>query len=168
MSRVTANIFFKDGLIASNILHLYLFCIIVMSLTLSLLEVTSVVCWYSLQTVWTQFRPTKCQSWSGSRPFDTLIVFLKHFFLLKKVNFKKSQQTTTKACKEINVMIKETVHVMYSKGAICVLPKIDNQTPYLTAILNAWLILCFSYLLSSHRFEFPDFFSEYLYPWWYL
>ena len=31
--------------------------------------------------------PTECQSWSGSKRFDTLIVFLKQFF--EKVNFEK-------------------------------------------------------------------------------
>ena len=33
------------------------------------------------------------RSWSGSKPFGTLIVFMKEFF--EKVNFEKSQQTTT-------------------------------------------------------------------------
>ena len=39
--------------------------------------------------------PTERQSRSGSKPFDTLIVFLN--FLLKKFVLKKSQQTTTNA-----------------------------------------------------------------------
>ena len=33
-----------------------------------------------------------CRAWSGSKLFDTLIVFLKEFF--EKVNFEKNQQTT--------------------------------------------------------------------------
>ena len=41
--------------------------------------------------------PTKCRAWSGSKPFVTLIVFLKEFF--EKVDFEKSQQTTTKTLK---------------------------------------------------------------------
>ena len=41
--------------------------------------------------------PTECRSWSGSKPFDTLIVFLKE--CIKKVDFEKRQQTTTKAWK---------------------------------------------------------------------
>ena len=36
---------------------------------------------------------TKCQSWSGSKLFHTLIVFLKEFFE-KKLTFKKNQQMT--------------------------------------------------------------------------
>ena len=43
-----------------------------------------------------QFGPRSgqtCQSWSGSKPFDTLIVFQKEFF--EKVSFDKSEQTTT-------------------------------------------------------------------------
>ena len=38
--------------------------------------------------------PTKCPAWSGSKLFDTLIVFLKEFF--EKVDFEKNQQTTKK------------------------------------------------------------------------
>ena len=45
-----------------------------------------------------QFGPrsgsTKCLALSGSKLFDTLVVFLKEFF--KKVDFEKYQQTTTK------------------------------------------------------------------------
>ena len=51
--------------------------------------------------------PTKRRAWSGSKLFDTLIVFLKEFFEI--VNFEKNQQTTKKkheteypACKELN------------------------------------------------------------------
>ena len=33
--------------------------------------------------------PTECRSWPGSKPFDTLIVFLKGFFV-KKLILKKS------------------------------------------------------------------------------
>ena len=39
----------------------------------------------------------ECRSWSGSKLFDTLILFLKEFF--EKVNFEKSQQMTLKAWK---------------------------------------------------------------------
>ena len=35
------------------------------------------------------------RTWSGSKPFKTLIVFLKEIF--ENVNFQKSQQVTTKA-----------------------------------------------------------------------
>ena len=42
-------------------------------------------------------RPIKCQSLSGSKLFDTLIVFLKFFF--EKIDFEKSQQTTAKVQK---------------------------------------------------------------------
>ena len=38
--------------------------------------------------------PTFCRSWSGSKLFDHLIVFLKEFF--EKVNFEKSQQRQQK------------------------------------------------------------------------
>ena len=38
--------------------------------------------------------PTKHRVWSGSKLFDTLMVFLKEFF--KKVNFEKNKQTTKK------------------------------------------------------------------------
>ena len=45
-----------------------------------------------------QFGPrsglTFCWSWSGSKLFDTLIVFKKYFF--ENVNFEKSLQTSTK------------------------------------------------------------------------
>ena len=45
-----------------------------------------------------QFRtrsgPTKRQAQSGSKLFDTLMVFLKEFF--EKVDFEKKQQTTKK------------------------------------------------------------------------
>ena len=37
--------------------------------------------------VWTQIRPNKTSAWSGSKLFDTLMVFLKDFF--EKVNFRK-------------------------------------------------------------------------------
>ena len=50
-----------------------------------------------------QFRPrsgqTKCRSWSGSKLFDTLIVFLKELFEKVVILKKKSQHTTTKAWK---------------------------------------------------------------------
>ena len=36
---------------------------------------------------------TKCRAWSGSKLFDTLMVFLKDFFL-KKNDFEKTLQTT--------------------------------------------------------------------------
>ena len=39
--------------------------------------------------------PTECWSCSGSKLFDTLIVFLKEF--LEKVDFEKYRQTTSKA-----------------------------------------------------------------------
>ena len=55
---------------------------------------TFVVCWYLCKQFGPKSRPTFCRSWSGSKWFDTLIVFLKEF--LEKVNFEKSQQTTTK------------------------------------------------------------------------
>ena len=38
--------------------------------------------------------PTKCRAWSGSKLFDTLMVFLKEFF--KKADSEKNQQTTKK------------------------------------------------------------------------
>ena len=38
---------------------------------------------------------TKCQAWSGSKLFDTLIVFQKNFFQ-KKNDFEKKKQQTTK------------------------------------------------------------------------
>ena len=38
--------------------------------------------------------PTKCRALSGSKLFDTLMVFLKEFF--KKVDFEKYQQTKKK------------------------------------------------------------------------
>ena len=48
-----------------------------------------------------QFRPrsgqTECRAWSGSKLFDTLMVFQKEFF--KKVDFEKNQQTTIKHAK---------------------------------------------------------------------
>ena len=48
-----------------------------------------------------QFGPrsgsTKCRAWSGSKLFDTPMVFLKEF--CKKVEFEKNQQTTKKAWK---------------------------------------------------------------------
>ena len=37
---------------------------------------------------------TECRAWSGSKLFDTLMVFLKEFF--EKVDFEKNQQTTKK------------------------------------------------------------------------
>ena len=36
--------------------------------------------------------PTKCRAWSGSKLFDTLMVFRKE--ILEKVNFEKNEQTT--------------------------------------------------------------------------
>ena len=39
-----------------------------------------------------QIRPDKHQAWSGSKLFDTLMVFLKEFF--KKVDFEKDKQMT--------------------------------------------------------------------------
>ena len=39
----------------------------------------------------------KCWAWSGSKLFDTLMVFLKDFY--KKVNFKKKSPHNKKACK---------------------------------------------------------------------
>ena len=38
--------------------------------------------------------PTKCRVCSGSKQFDTLIIFLKEFF--KNIDFEKNQQTTKK------------------------------------------------------------------------
>ena len=53
----------------------------------------------SADNICKQFGPTsgrtERQSSSGYKLFDTLTVFLKDFF--EKVNFEKSQQTTTKA-----------------------------------------------------------------------
>ena len=61
-------------------------------LTLSLLAATFVICWKLYKQFGPTTGPTECQSWSGSKPFDTLIVFLKEF--LKKLTFEESQQTT--------------------------------------------------------------------------
>ena len=55
--------------------------------TLCLLVAKFVVCWRSLQTAWTQIRTDRTSGWSGSKLFDTMIVFLKEFF--EKVNFQK-------------------------------------------------------------------------------
>ena len=38
--------------------------------------------------------PTKCRAWSGSKLFDTLMVFPTEFF--QKVDFEKNRQTTNK------------------------------------------------------------------------
>ena len=45
-----------------------------------------------LQTVWTQIIP--CRAWSGSKLFDTLMVFLKEFF--ENFDFEKNPQMTKK------------------------------------------------------------------------
>ena len=42
---------------------------------------------------------TKCQSRSGSKPFNTLIVFLKEIF--EKRNFKKKKSADNKKCMQI-------------------------------------------------------------------
>ena len=42
--------------------------------------------------------PTKCQAWSGSKLFDTLMIFLKELF--EKVDFEKNRQTTKKIMKK--------------------------------------------------------------------
>ena len=42
---------------------------------------------FGLRSEWTE-----CHSWSGSKPFDTLIVLLKECF--EKDNFEKSRQAT--------------------------------------------------------------------------
>ena len=53
----------------------------------------SVVCWYNLvKQFGPRSGPTECLAWSGSKLFDTLMVFLKEFF--ENINFKKDQQTT--------------------------------------------------------------------------
>ena len=61
---------------------------------------------------------TKCQSWSGSKSFDTLIVILKEFF--EKVNFEKNQQTTTKACKVLSSVF------IYRNGYVSVMKETDS------------------------------------------
>ena len=70
-----------------------------LSWTLPLLAAFFVVCWQPLQTVEPRSGPTESRAWSGSKLFDTLLVFLKKF--LEKVNFEKSQQTTKKHAKII-------------------------------------------------------------------
>ena len=50
----------------------------------------------SADNICKQFGPrsgaTKCWAWSGSKLFDTLMLFLKEFF--EKIDFEKCQQTT--------------------------------------------------------------------------
>ena len=45
----------------------------------------------------TRSGPTFCRAWSGSKLFDTLMVFPNEFFEKKKNDFEKNQQTT-KTC----------------------------------------------------------------------
>ena len=75
-----------------------------------------------LQTIWSQIRTNECLSWSGSKPFDTLIVFLKEFenndFEKKKQKKKKTQQMKKKACKISS--IKRIKKLLYA-FAICTL-----------------------------------------------
>ena len=52
--------------------------------------------------------PTKCRAWSGSKLFDTLMIFLKEFF--KKVNFEKNQQTAKKHAKSPKCCKLKVVH----------------------------------------------------------
>ena len=47
---------------------------------------------FASQTVWTQIR-------SGSKLFDTLMIFLKDYF--GNVNFEEKNQQTTKKCEEL-------------------------------------------------------------------
>ena len=54
--------------------------------------------------------PTFCRSWSWSKQFVTLIVFLKEYF--EKVNFEKSQQTTTRALKLPNMLRIQVLSVL--------------------------------------------------------
>ena len=69
--------------------------------TLSLILLPLYLLLSSAANLCKQFGPrsgqTKYRSWSGFKQFDTLNVFLKYF--LEKVNFEKTQQTTTKAWK---------------------------------------------------------------------
>ena len=59
--------------------------------------------------------PTKCWAWSGSKLFDTLIVFLKDF--LKTLIFLKSLKTTKKQWKFPSMpRVKEITEVQISKN----------------------------------------------------
>ena len=60
--------------------------------------------------------PTKCQALSGSKLFDTLMVFLKEFF--KKVDFEKKNQQTTKK-KHENLPRRQRVKTKASKLRLC-------------------------------------------------
>ena len=68
-----------------------------------------------------QFGPrsgaTKCRAWSGSKLFDTLMVFLKEFF--EKVAFEKSQQTTKKHAKLLNSKTNVLIaHILKAKTSL--------------------------------------------------
>ena len=54
---------------------------------LFLLAATFVVCWYPLQSVWSQIRTDG--SWSRSKMFDSLKVLILEIFFLKKLTLKK-------------------------------------------------------------------------------
>ena len=75
---------------------------------------TFVICWYNLcKQFGSRSGPTKCRAWSGSKLFDTLIIFLKDFF--EKIYLKKAKNKNNKkhrhwkgmqnypACKELKL-----------------------------------------------------------------
>ena len=59
--------------------------------------------------------PTKCQALSGSKLFDTLMVFLKEFF--KKVDFEKKSADNKK--KHENLPRRQRVKTKASKLRLC-------------------------------------------------
>ena len=87
--------------------------------------------------------PTECRSWSGSKLFDTLIVFLKEFF--EKVDFEKNQQTTTKnhenypACKDL------VISWLLIFLLICLFVLFDSLRPINNlSVIKGWIFLCWT------------------------
>ena len=77
--------------------------------------------------------PTKLRARSGSKLFDTLMVFLKEFF--EKVDFEKSQRTTKEPEKlprmqrdkydDFSIVVQYSCIYMYKATAVCLFCQTD-------------------------------------------
>ena len=106
----------------------------------------------SAENLCKQFGPKsgliECLSWSGSKPFDTLIVFLKEYFekvILKKVGRRQQSMKNYQACekskwvstiKEVLWRYKNAVNPLYN---ISVCPQQHMAITWIYCVSVVWL-----------------------------
>ena len=100
--------------------------------------------------------PTKCRAWSGSKLFDTLMVFLKEFF--EKEDFEKNQKTTQKHTKLPSMTWRQFTTRINLKAS-CEMCSRRHLKDCIASFTACWAISC-AFLSSADFFFKINFFEK--------